>query len=381
MTALPHVPTGALPTHVPDPSAWADLAASALTANVFAGREMMAAAPGRIEPADWVQITAWGDDGRADGTIAIRTARALPVIGPRMADGFWSHYGPSGLPLLRREAPDAADRLLSAVAERESVLRLHYAALDTATAQALIAAAERRGGAAFVADPHERAVLPVAEGRDAALGPGLVSRRKRELDRQLRKLAGAGRLSLETLTGPGAVVGLDDFITLENLGWKGRVRTSLAADQRRVDFAKALVAPLASAGKVRVDRLVLEDAPIAVLITLFAGDAGFLWKIAYDERFAFGSPGVQLVRRATDAFLADPSLRIVDSLAVADHALMDRAWAGRARMGALLLALEPAAIGRAQRAAAIFDAERRLRAAARDFRGRMRERLRIAPGP
>lgn len=381
MTALTRFPEEIGHHDAPSPSDWSDLAEAALDPNVFAGPEMMAAAPGRIEPDDWIQVAVPRPGAGLDATVAIRITRALPVVGPRLADAFWSHYGPSGLPLLRAGVDDAADRLLAAVAEHETVLRLHYAALDSRTAEALRAAASRRGGGAFVADIHERAALSVTDGRDAALGPGLLGRRKRELDRQLRKLAGAGRLSLETLTDDRAVAGLDDFIALENQGWKGRVRSSLAADQRRVDFARALVASLAAAGRVRVDTLTLEDEPIGVLVTLFSGDTGFLWKIAYDERFAFGSPGVQLVRRATDAFLADPAIRLVDSLAVADHALMDRAWAGRVRMGALVLALDAASVGRAQRVAAIYEAERRLRAAARDLRGRVRERLRLAPGP
>lgn len=378
MTAL--APTTSPEGPPVDRAAWAALAGDALTDNVFAGPEMVAAAGGRIEPADWTTVAVAGTAGRLEALAVVRGARAAPLIGQPVTDLFWSHYGPCGVPLLRAGVADAADRLLDALAAEGPVLRLHYAPLEADAVRALTAAAARRGGATIGVGRHERAVLAVAEG-PAALGPGLVGRRRWELDRQLRKLAGAGSIAVETLTGPAAVEGLEAFIALEQIGWKGRVRSAMAADQRRVDFAHALVRPLAAAGRVRVDRLRLDGADVAVLVTLFSGRSGFLWKITYDERFGFASPGVQLVRHATEAFLADPALRAVDSLAVADHAMMDRAWAGRMAVGTLFLALSPAAVPAAERAARQHGAEQRLRSAARTVRAQVRQRLRLAPGP
>lgn len=361
-------------------AAWRDLAEAADTANVFAGPEMFLAARGRIAPADWVPVPVEGPGGRLDAIAAVRRTRTAPVLGPRVVDLYWSHYGPRGCPLIRAGVPDAADRLLEALAAHGPVVRQPYAALCTGAVRALVGAAERRGGAAIVVDEHERARLDVAAGA-AALGPGLVGRRRRELDRQWRKLAEGGPLSTWTSTGHAALAGLDAFVALEHKGWKGRVRTSLASDRRRVDFARAFLEPLATADRVRVDRLDRAGEPIAVLITLFSGDTGFLWKIAYDERFAHGSPGVQLVRRASEALLDRPGLAGVDSLAVADHSLMDRSWAGRMRIGTLFLALGPAALPAARRAAAAETAVIALRARARTIRGLVRQTLRRAPGP
>lgn len=112
---------------------------------------------------------------------------------------------------------------------------------------------------------------------------------------------------------PEVAVALEAFIALERMGWKGARGSSLANDERRLAFARGLVASLAADGRVRADLLAAGDRVLAVLLTLTAGDVAFLWKIAHDPDFAQASPGVQVARMATHGLLNDPEIRLVDS--------------------------------------------------------------------
>ena len=91
--------------------------------------------------------------------------------------------------------------------------------------------------------------------------------------------------------------------------------------------------------------LVLAGHAIAALIVLRSGDTAWCWKIAYDERHARASPGVQLMLHATSALLADPSLAQVDSCAAPDHPMIDQIWRERLALADRLV--RPGPSGRA----------------------------------
>lgn len=352
-----------------DSAAWRALARDSIVPNVFHDPAMLAAAAGRIAPADWLVAEVSDSDGRLDALAVLRAARVAPMIGPRFADGFWSHFGPRGTVLLRRGAPNAAGRLLDAIAEIAPVVRFGYMALDDAVGMALVEAAEARGGRAVTLGVHERAMLDLAASIEVALGPGLKGRRLRELGRQDRRLYEAGSVRHMVAATPAEIAdALKAFAVLEHAGWKGRAGTSLAAVPERLAFARSLAAALAAEDRIRIDRLLLDGRTIAGLITLTAGDAGFLWKVAYDESLAPFSPGVQLVYRVTDAFRADGRLATIDSLATPSHPMMDRLWAGRLRIGTLVLATSAGAVRAAERVAWLQERVDAARAGARTVR-------------
>ena len=92
---------------------------------------------------------------------------------------------------------------------------------------------------------------------------------------------------------------------------------------------------------------------------LRAGNRAFYWKTAYDERFAAYSPGVQATLDLSRRLERDPGLSLVDSCAVADHPMIDRAWRDRIELVDLALSLEPgggAAFALAAAAAHGFEA-------------------------
>ena len=73
---------------------------------------------------------------------------------------------------------------------------------------------------------------------------------------------------------------------------------------------------LAREGKCRIDSLEIDGAPAAMGIMLASGTSGFLWKIAYDERLAALSPGVQFVMDFTRRQLGEARFADTDSCAI-----------------------------------------------------------------
>jgi hypothetical protein len=95
---------------------------------------------------------------------------------------------------------------------------------------------------------------------------------------------------------------------------------------------------------------------LAAAVILRSGGGAWGWKIAYDERHAAASPGVQLYLDLTDALLTDDSVTFVDSCAVADHPMIDHIWRERLPMADWLVTLSP---GPAFAIACRFEAARR----------------------
>jgi hypothetical protein len=94
-------------------------------------------------------------------------------------------------------------------------------------------------------------------------------------------------------------------------------------------FVAQAVGALARDGKAEVARLVADGRAVAAIVTLRSGASAWVWKIAYDERFARCSPGVQLLLDVTQALLDDPGVTRADSCATADHPMIDHVWRER----------------------------------------------------
>jgi len=201
----------------------------------------------------------------------------------------------------------------------------------------------RRGGASVAFAPHERALLaPAGSNRADYIERALPHKKLKELGRQLRRLADDGAVAWDIARDPAAVASaLGDFLTLEAAGWKGRAGTAAERDPAIRAFMEAAVPALARDGQAEIMRLSLAGCAIAALIVLRSGDTAWCWKIAYDERHARASPGVQLMLHATKALLAEPGLACVDSCAAPDHPMIDHIWRERLSLADRLVRLGP----------------------------------------
>lgn len=348
--------------------AWVDLAARALEPNVFLDPDFALPAAqhlaGRRRPCF---VLVWAvEGGERRDLVAV-----CPVVGRRAAlrglASTWMHdLSTLGFPMLdRARAVPALAALLGWAADdlrAASGLVIPSLPADGPTAAALRQVAAEGGLEIAVLDTWERAALHGGPAGRAALS----AKGAKELRRQRRRLADLGRLVHATAEDDGAVrADIERFLALEAAGWKGAARTAMLSSSARTAFLRTATRMLVRRGLCRVDSLTVDGAPVAMAVTLSAGGAEFLWKIAYREDVARTSPGVQLVLAITETRLRDGRPMEVDSCAVPAHPMIDRLWRGRIRLCDAAVALRPGRPGAFRRAVAIERGARRLRATAK----------------
>jgi CelD/BcsL family acetyltransferase involved in cellulose biosynthesis len=326
---------------------WRALAARALEPNVFYEPAFaLAAAPvfGRNVGAGLV----WSADAprRLLGLFPARIERrrygiALPVL------VGWTHpFAPLGTPLVDREDPVAViaawlDHLASH-RDMPSLALMPFFPARGPLAQAFDSVLAARGGKATNFARHRRALLAPEGTRADYLDRALGRKKRKELRRQRKRLGDAGAVMRASASEPAAVAdAFGDFLRLEAGGWKGRAGTAARGDRDIVKFLEAALAVLAGEGKARIERLLVDGQAVAVIIVLRSGAAAWCWKIAYDERFARASPGVQLLVDVTQMLLDDPGIARADSCATENHPMIDHVWRERLVLAERLVRVRP----------------------------------------
>jgi len=326
---------------------WRALAAGAAEPNVFYDPDFaLAAAPVFGRNVEAILVWCAAAPRRLVGLFPFAVAARRYAVKLPLMVGWTHRFAPLGTPLIDRDAcPEVVTAFLDHVAGDDALPKLlllpllHEAGPVAAALQAALAPG---GCAAF--GRHRRAALKPASDRASYLDRAIGRKRRKELRRQRHRLADQGPLSFSLVQAPAAVApALADFLALEAGGWKGRAGTAIAQHPELRRFVESAVVALAARGEARVARLLRRSQPIACALALTSGNGAWGWKIAYDERFAGGSPGVQLYLDLTAAMLADPAIAFVDSCATPDHPMIDHLWRERLPMADWLMALEPGA--------------------------------------
>jgi CelD/BcsL family acetyltransferase involved in cellulose biosynthesis len=354
---------------------WRELAVRAAEPNVFHDPGFaLAAAPefgGGVEA-----ILVWSADmpRRLVGLFPFElVARRYGVKLPLLVG--WTHrFAPLGTPLVDRDAcADAIAAFLDHVAGDETLpnhLLLSWLNEAGPVAQALQSALACRGGGYAPFDRHQRALLRPEAEREGYVERAMSPKRLKKLHRQRHRLGDTGPLSFAMVTAPGEVASaLQDFLALEAGGWKGRAGTAIVQDPAIACFASNAIASLAASGQARIASLCCQSRPIASAVTLTSGNGAWVWKIAYDERFSAGSPGVQICLDLTETLLAEPAIAFADSCATPDHPMIDRMWRERLEMADWLVTLTPGS--RFGLMCRLEAARRRAVALARQWRNRI----------
>ncbi len=319
---------------LPERAAWRALAAVAPDSNPFFAPGCLDAALATLAGPAVTIATATDAAGRLVALAPVtpmRLGRLVPAV------AVWTHlYGPLGTPLIDPEDPDAAIASLIAAMEGprrgRRILVFPDLPLKGGVADVLRRHAAREGRPVAIVGAHRRAVLRPAEIA-GGVRAALPTKTRKELGRQLRRLGDAGAVRFSSATTPDALAAaLDAFLALEKRGWKGARGTALALKPEALAFARGLI-EAAGPGALRIDALEVGGRPVAMLIALRSGGTLVTWKIAHDPALGRFSPGVQIMLEASEAFAADRSLGLVDSLASADHPMIDRLWSGRRSVG------------------------------------------------
>ncbi len=323
---------------------WRDLAKRTLQPNVFYDPDFA------LPAAD-----AFGDDV---GAVLVRSGNGmLRGLFPARAEPYrygmassviagWTHpYAPLGTPLVDRDhADDTVNAWLDHLHGEQGLrfLVMPYVPDRGDFALLLNDVIQKRGLPCAAFGSHGRAILEPADDRTNYLAKAVSTKLRKELGRKRRRLSDLGEVTHES-AGDAFSAGtyVQDFLALEEKGWKGRAGTAAAQNPVIRQFLQSAVTGLARRGLVRADRLAVAGQPVAVTLLLRSGPSAWLWKTAYDESFARFSPGVQLTRDVTTALLNDGTVITTDSCATPDHPMIDHLWRERLILSDRLIALRP----------------------------------------
>lgn len=356
---------------------WTDLCARSAEANVYYSPRYARALLDHVEPHTPLRAAlAWDGDKLLGFLPFTRSRPGIPVL--QAAGQAWrSKYTFSCTPLLDESRPvEAATTLLEALAsvqDREWVLptlNVHGPAC-----RAMIAALDRVGRPWSFSNAFERAALEHGSDFDTHMRSCLPSKRRKELERNRRRLGDLGTLTHEAhVAGEGLSQAVAAFLDLEAGGWKGRRGTALACHQDTRRFALEVFAPRDGASICRADVLRLDGRPIAVGLIVFAGRTGFTVKGAYDESLRSYAPGLILEIEVIRSFLSEGWADRLDAGTSGAH-VIDRLWSGRMEVADLAFSLSGSAA--AWRLTAFDGAaklRRRARNAAKESLARVRSR-------
>ena len=273
----------------------------------------------------------------------------------------WGEFFFSGLPGIDARAPEAGVRELLRAAAGRGAAVVEFAAVPAHGP--VMQHVRRLDLPMMVSATWQRAVLDATRTPEQWWRDDISRKRRKEWARLKRRLEERGALRFETLqAGDDPTPWLDDFLRLEQAGWKGRRGTAIACDRHQTAFVKRALACFHAQGRLRFWRLVLDERPLATLFGFIDGATLWLGKIAYDEAEGKHSPGLLLTIEATRDILADPAIGFADSSADPDHPMIDHVWKQRLELTDVLIASRPM---HAARWRAIVAAER-LRRAARE---------------
>ena len=266
-------------------------------------------------------------------------------VGASIIRAWANPFGPLGTPLLDREdAAETLDNMLDALGRPDSglpgILVLPDMRLNGPVAGLMRAVAAGRNLSVVVTDELERPFLESPLDGDEYLANSMSRHHRREMRRQWRRLSEHGELTYMVARQPEEIrYHLEEFLTLEDSGWKGRRKSAMVADRYRAAFAREAINGLAEIDSVRIHALALDGEPIASMIVFVSSGEAWTWKTAYNETYAHYSPGKLLVDRLTEWHLDDLNITRTDSCAVPDHPVMSRMWTEREAMGTMVIGL------------------------------------------
>lgn len=357
------------------------LSARTIEPNVFFNPRFLAPAMPRLEDREVrLAVIRDGDDYRSRLRLLVPYSVEKPSVpfGVPVMRTWSSPFGPLGTPLLDRDDPEGVVADFFAMLARPhlklpKVFVLPDIRLDGAVARMLSSIADAKGLPLQITGRFDRPFLENKLSGEDYLKASLGNRHYKEFRRLGRRLADQGVVEHKVARTQDEVrQGLEQFLTLEASGWKGRKRTAMAIDRYRAAFAREAVHRMSEHDLCRIHALTLDGRTIASLVVFVEAGVAYTWKIAYDETMAAFSPGVLLMMEVTAQHLDDPNIVMTDSCAVPDHPMVGKMWSERKPMGTLVVGLTSDADRLTRQAASQLHMYRQTRNLAVSLRDRMR---------
>lgn len=179
---------------------------------------------------------------------------------------------------------------------------------------------------AKIVHSEQRAMLQSDQSAEDYFDTSMSGKKRKELRRQHKRLSEVGTLRFHRHSNDYKIdQWCEDFLALEQAGWKGSEGSALACDPATASLFRIALHGGATRGRIERLSLSLNGKPIAMLVNFLSAPGCFSFKTAFAEEYARFSPGV-LLQRENLALLGRPDISWSDSCAAADHPMIERIW-------------------------------------------------------
>ena len=309
---------------------WDELALTASEPNPFFESWNLLPALANLDRDGNAQIAIYRSEGKLCGLMPLaRAARYYGYPLPHLHN--WLHYNSfCGTPLVARghEAAFWAAMLGWTDERPGGALFLHLTNLpdDGAVYAALCKTVSEQDRPAAIVHSEQRAMLKSDQSPEDYFNASMSAKKRKELRRQHKRLSEQGALRFHRHADDYKIdQWCDDFLNLEQAGWKGSEGSALACDRATASLFRIAMHGAATRGRVERLSLSLNGKPIAMLVNFLASPGSFSFKTAFDEEYARFSPGV-LLQHENLALLTRTDIDWSDSCAAANHPMIERIW-------------------------------------------------------
>lgn len=327
-------------------SQWEALAREAAEPNCFYAPSMLQPALRHLAPTQDVRMLEAWQDGDLIGLLPVSIAPRHGRYPVRCVTNWVHRHCFFGAPLVRKGAERAAwDQFLAALDSAPWASGfLHLTLLDAkgANAAALADVCRRERRPFREVHRHERAMLRSNLSADAYWEANMRGKKRKEIRRLQKRLAETGAVESRILQHREELgVWCQDFLQLEQSGWKGAEGTALACTPADAAFFHECMCAAFASGELDFLRIDFEGRAMAMLVNIRHGEGSFSFKIAFDETLARFSPGVLIELENLRQVLDAPGgPRWMDSCAAPGHPMIDSLWGERRTLAQYRVALK-----------------------------------------
>lgn len=321
--------------------AWEDLVLHAIEPNPLYEPWMLLPALEAQDSEDFVCVLTWSGDALT-GLFPLRQERRYKGLPIGVLRSWWHKSWMLCAPLVRAGAAHESVMALLEWVARDgcgvSALEFAYLPSDGAFCDVLADVMCKRPATTIVTSAFTRAILRREHCAEAYLESAMSKGLRKELRRRERRLQERGKMtavSMQPGTDPRQWIA--DFLSLEAAGWKGRQGSALASAKANRAFAEQMLSEAARRGRLQIVGIDFEGKPISRCCNLLAGTASYAYRIAYDEAFAFCSPGLMAEVESIRDFHRLSEVQWMDSMTDPENALLNRLWKHRRRFQSMLV--------------------------------------------
>ncbi|MGN8153911.1 GNAT family N-acetyltransferase [Agrobacterium sp. 22094] len=266
-------------------------------------------------------------------------------VGPSILRAWANPFGPLGTPLVDIEgAGETIDNLIDALMQAElrlpKVLVLPLVRLNGPFVRMIRTIAMTRNLPVATAERDRRPLLENGPDADSFLHNRLSSDERALLKAKWSDLEAMGEVTYDVARQARDVrMRMEEFLALEAHGASNRKRNALVTDRYRTAFAREAINNLAEIDSARIHTLNLNGEAIASVVILMAMGEAYIWKAAFNARYANYMPERLLAHRLTEWQLDDANIIRTDSCVPDDELPVNKLWGTDAEMGTLVIGL------------------------------------------